>query len=121
MVSMLEMSSSGWLSQCEDLGFSEDSPYTSARPGYLLMNKGRVREGGSQHISKLGTKALLIEWYHKDNDPRTIFRELLIELENHIVTNDAEAVLYQFSYKGKKYNGLFMSAGSQVSFLLQVP
>ena len=118
LVAMLEMSSSNWIEICEKLGYNSNSPYTTARVGYLLMNKGKVREGGSSHISKMGSKSILFEWYHVDNDQQTIFNDLTIKLENNIAKSGNSSVLYLFTHNGKKYSGVLMSSGSQIGFLM---
>jgi len=118
LVMILEMSNSKWIEECGKLGYNSKSPYTTARVGYLLMNKGKVREGGSSHISKMGNKSILFEWYHVNNDPETIFNDLIAKLENNIAKSDNSSALYLFSHNGKKYSGVLMSGGSQIGFLM---
>jgi len=117
---MLHMPSLEWIEECKSLGYSEGSPYTSARSGFLLINKGKVYEGGSSHISKMGKKMIEYEWYHKDSDPQSIFTKTLIQLENHIVKVDGNSVLYMFTHEGKQYRALHMIVGSQNGFLFEL-
>jgi hypothetical protein len=118
-IKILEMGTSDFISDFKDIGYNSGSPYTTAKTGYTLMSKGEVSTGGSNHVSKMGKSKILFEWYHRDNDIESVFNDVIIELEDNIVTSDNNTVLYYFTYRGRKYRALLLSGGSQIGFLIE--
>lgn len=120
LIIMLEMSSTEWLKFCKEMGYKEESFNKEPMPGYLMMNKGIVGKGGSNHMEKLGVSAFEFNWYWKDSDPKTVFKETQIQLEKNIAYTDSESVFYVYEYKGVKYALLLMGNNSgQIGFRVE--